>query len=188
MILHPNNTKLLFLILGLPSNQRYCNFEEHFSPSLFCGDPQTILLDKVWPKIVCSRRSDSGERCEVKGARKNKSEGGGEVRVPLYFSSLSLLRTALRYLNAWNRLAQNNNEYCTWHGHNLSFPKLFFIVLHVSIEQHFQEKQSSHEHQSKDTIKRLCYIFFFVNKHFISGPDINCEQGSYASHADHQQK
>ena len=29
--------------------------------------------------IACSRRSDSGERCEVKGARKNKSEGGGEV-------------------------------------------------------------------------------------------------------------
>ena len=30
--------------------------------------------------LACSRRSDSGERCEVKGARKNKSEGGGEVR------------------------------------------------------------------------------------------------------------
>ena len=29
-----------------------CNFEEHFSPSLLCGDPQTILLDKVWPKII----------------------------------------------------------------------------------------------------------------------------------------
>ena len=38
--------------------------------------------------IACYRRSDSGERCEV----------------PLYFSSLSLLRTALHYLNAWNRL------------------------------------------------------------------------------------
>ena len=58
--------------------------------------------------LACSRRSDSGERCEVKGARKNKSEEGGEVRplspAPLYFSSLSLLRTALHYLNAWNRL------------------------------------------------------------------------------------
>ena len=49
---YPNNTKLLFLTLGLPSNQRHCNFEEHFSPSLLCGDPQTILLDKVWPKII----------------------------------------------------------------------------------------------------------------------------------------
>ena len=59
-----------------------------------------------------SRRSDSGERCEVKRrkARKNKSvRGGGEVPaplspVPLYFSSLFFLRTALHYLNAWNRL------------------------------------------------------------------------------------
>ena len=31
---YPNNTKLLFLTLGLPSNQRHCNF------------------DKVWPKII----------------------------------------------------------------------------------------------------------------------------------------
>ena len=31
-------------------------------------------------QLACSRRSDSGERCEVKAARKNKSEGGGEVR------------------------------------------------------------------------------------------------------------
>ena len=49
---YANNTKLLFLTLGLPSNQTHCNFEEHFSPSLLCGDPQTILLDKVWPKII----------------------------------------------------------------------------------------------------------------------------------------
>ena len=59
--------------------------------------------------VACSRRSDSGERCEVKGARKNKSEGGERWAAPLspaplYFSSLSLLRTALHYLNAWNRL------------------------------------------------------------------------------------
>ena len=40
-----------------------------------------------------------GSGAKKKGARKNKSEG-----VPLYFSSLSLLRTALHYLNAWNRL------------------------------------------------------------------------------------
>ena len=42
-----------------------------------CENPQ---------QLACSRRSDSGERYEV------------------YFSSLSLLRTALHYLNAWNRL------------------------------------------------------------------------------------
>ena len=31
--------------------------------------------------------------------------------VPLYFSSLSLLRTALHYLNAWNRLREIRLEY-----------------------------------------------------------------------------
>ena len=63
--------------------------------------------------VACSRRSDSGGGCEEKrSAKKKKNEGGGEVRegttplspVPLYFLSLSLLRTALHYLNAWNRL------------------------------------------------------------------------------------
>ena len=50
---YPNNTKLLFLTLGLPSNQiRHCNFDEHFSPSRLWGDPQTIQLDKVLPKII----------------------------------------------------------------------------------------------------------------------------------------
>ena len=49
---YPNNTKLLFLTLGLPSNQRHRNFDGHFSPSLLCGYPQSILLDKVWPKII----------------------------------------------------------------------------------------------------------------------------------------
>ena len=49
---YQNNTKLLFLTLGLPSNQRYRNFDGHFSPSLLCWDPQTILLHKVWPKII----------------------------------------------------------------------------------------------------------------------------------------
>ena len=39
-----------------------------------------ILNGVIVVIIACSRRSDSGERCEVKGARKNKSEGGGEVR------------------------------------------------------------------------------------------------------------
>ena len=44
--------------------------------------------------VACSRRSDSGERCEVKGARKNKSEGGGEVRegTPVRFVLNRLIR------------------------------------------------------------------------------------------------
>ena len=49
--------------------------------------------------LACSRRSDSGEGCEVKGARKNKSKGGGEVRPQppstfhpfLYFAPLSTI-------------------------------------------------------------------------------------------------
>ena len=39
-----------------------------------------LIEKKVGALLACSRRSDSGERCKVKGARKNKSEGGGEVR------------------------------------------------------------------------------------------------------------
>ena len=58
----------------------------------------------VGSAVACSRRSDSGERCEVKRSAKKYKRGRG--RVPLYFSSLSLLRTALHYLNAWNRLVQ----------------------------------------------------------------------------------
>ena len=48
----------------------------------------------VPPTLACSRRSDSGERCEVKGARKNKSEGGGEVRegTPVRFVLNRLIR------------------------------------------------------------------------------------------------
>ena len=44
-----------------------------------------------------------GSGAKKKGARKNKSESP----VPLSFSSLSLLRTVLHYLNAWNRLTAN---------------------------------------------------------------------------------
>ena len=42
-----------------------------------------------------------GSGAKKKGARKNKSQS------PLYFLSLSLLRTALHYLNAWNRLRKD---------------------------------------------------------------------------------
>ena len=39
-----------------------------------------------WVPVACSRRSDSGERCEVKGARKNPlSERLEQARVPVVF-------------------------------------------------------------------------------------------------------
>ena len=56
--------------------------------------PPHRTFSVVWG-LACSRRSDSGERCKVKRS---------PSPVPLYFSSLSLLRTALHYLSAWNRL------------------------------------------------------------------------------------
>ena len=64
--------------------------------------------------LACSKRSDSGERCEVKKAIKSRGGLGREVRVPsltspppslLFFSRSFLLRTAPHYLNAWNRLS-----------------------------------------------------------------------------------
>ena len=63
--------------------------------------------------LACSKRSDSGERCEVKKGMKSRGGLGREVRelplspLPLprfYFFVLLLLRTAPHYLNAWNRL------------------------------------------------------------------------------------
>ena len=66
--------------------------------------------------IACSRRSDSGERCEVKKAMKSRGGLGREVRVrslshlssslAFIFWRSFLLRTAPHYLNAWNRLHQ----------------------------------------------------------------------------------
>ena len=66
--------------------------------------------------LACSKRSDSGERCEAKKAIKSRGGLGREVRVPsltspppppslLFFSRSFLLRTAPHYLNAWNRLS-----------------------------------------------------------------------------------
>ena len=52
-------------------------------------------LQKSRPQIACSKRSDSGERCEVKKAMKSI---GGLGRDSF------LLRNAPHYLNAWNRL------------------------------------------------------------------------------------
>ena len=52
--------------------------------------------------LTCSKRSDSGERCEVKKAM--KSRGG----LAFIFWRSFLLRTAPHYLNAWNRLRTSN--------------------------------------------------------------------------------
>ena len=52
--------------------------------------------------LACPKRSDSGERCEVKKAMKSRGRPGREVSY--IFSRSFLLRTAPHYLNAWNRL------------------------------------------------------------------------------------
>ena len=59
--------------------------------------------------VACSKRSDSGERCEVKKAIKSRGGLGRETLTSpppslLFFSRSFLLRTALHYLNAWNTL------------------------------------------------------------------------------------
>ena len=53
-------------------------------------------------RLACFKRSDSGERCEVKKAM--KSRGGLSPSLAFIFSRSFLLRTAPHYLNAWNRL------------------------------------------------------------------------------------
>ena len=56
--------------------------------------------------LACSKRSDSGERCEVKKAMKSR---GGLTHLSsslaFIFSRSFLLRTTPHYLNAWNRLS-----------------------------------------------------------------------------------
>ena len=59
-------------------------FQVHNANGLFAGGIANLLKHfkrgrRVCMYIACSRRSDSGERCEVKRSAKNKSEGGGEV-------------------------------------------------------------------------------------------------------------
>ena len=58
--------------------------------------------------IACSKRSDSGERCEVKKAM--KSRGRLSPSLACIFSRSFLLRTAPHYLNAWNRLSILSND------------------------------------------------------------------------------
>ena len=68
----------------------------------------TYIIVIITTKLACSKRSDSGERCEVKKAL--KSRGGLYFLYYLpryYFFALLLLRTSPHYLNAWNRLQPN---------------------------------------------------------------------------------
>ena len=60
-----------------------------------------LFLTHVMKTIACSKRSDSGERCEVKKAMKSR---GGLGREAFYFFALLFTRTAPHHLNAWNRL------------------------------------------------------------------------------------
>ena len=62
-----------------------------------------ILFD-----LACSKRSDSGERCEVKKAMKSR-EG-----LVFIFSRSFLVRTASHYLNAWNRLSLTRSHWDCW--------------------------------------------------------------------------
>ena len=81
-----------------------------------------------WEEIASSKRSDSGERCEVKKAMKTRGRLGREVRSEwaeetienksyrrslshlssslAFIFSRSLLRTTPHYLNACNRLGK----------------------------------------------------------------------------------
>ena len=69
--------------------------------------------------LACSKRSDSGERCEVKKAMKSRGNWGERcgnsltsLPLSLFFLSRSfLLGPAPHYLNAWNRLL--NFQTCT---------------------------------------------------------------------------
>ena len=74
--------------------------------------------NKTKQKIACSKRSDSGERCEVKKPMKSRGGLGREVREPSLTSpppSLLFFRAPFtshrsplseRLLNAWNRLSE----------------------------------------------------------------------------------
>ena len=65
-----------------------------------------LLLFCCFKKLLpCSKRSDCGERCEVKKEMKSRGRLRREVLLPrFYFSRSFLLCTAPQYLNAWSRL------------------------------------------------------------------------------------
>ena len=72
----------------------------------------TVLWKKnrsFLPRVACSRRSDSGERCKV---------------------SFSLLHTALHYLNAWNRLCREwSSREATWREARSSQSAILFLFI-----------------------------------------------------------
>ena len=55
---------------------RFMSFSSYTKPSHFCN-----------LQVACSKRSDSGERCEVMKAMNSRGGLGREVRFPLYLSS-----------------------------------------------------------------------------------------------------
>ena len=67
----------------------------------------------VYHQVACSKRSDSGERCEVKIAMKSRGGLGREVRAPPPLPRFYFFRApfffAPHYLNAWNRLTTKRN-------------------------------------------------------------------------------
>ena len=76
-------------------------------------EESALFIFKVVGYYARSRRSDSGERCEVKKEMKSREGTGKSGAVPshtspppsfLFFPRSYLLRTSSHYLNAWNRL------------------------------------------------------------------------------------
>ena len=103
---HQSEFKDLFRFLGnCPPAPHLATFNTYFSLRekfrLQVGSCPRVYLE--WPFfLACSKRSDSGERCEVKKAMKSRGRPGREVSY--IFSRSFLLRTAPHYLNASNRL------------------------------------------------------------------------------------
>ena len=105
-----------FLCLFYMFHRRYSNCRPLYSARYNRIICQTV---ENTPFLACSKRSDSGERCEVKKGMKSRGGLGREVPLPLprfYFFALLLLRTAPHYLNAWDRLRhflRGCRAYCT---------------------------------------------------------------------------
>ena len=87
--------------------------------------------------IACSKRLDSGQRCEVKKAMKSRGGLGREVREPsptspppsiFMFSHSFLLCNAPHQLNAWNRLHSPMRE-----KHSLGFLSVSCAVSHLLV-------------------------------------------------------
>ena len=59
-------------------------------------------------KLACSRRSDSGEHCEVKRSAKKEKPGRGRGPPLLFIPFFTSQRSP--HLNAWNRLYKNSKK------------------------------------------------------------------------------